>query len=53
MIKKVKILFRVHTLLVNGEKIAGTIPEKELQKTTQTEFRFEKAMKKGNKLNVK
>ena len=53
MIKKVKILFRVHTLLVNGEKIVGTIPEKELQKTTQTEFRFEKAMKKGNKLNVK
>ena len=53
MIKRVAILFRVHTLLVNGEKIIGTISEKELQKTNQTEFRVEKAMKKGNKLNVK
>ena len=53
MIKKVAILFRVHTLLVNGEKIIETISEKELQKTNQTEFRVEKAMKKGNKLNVK
>ena len=53
MIKKVKILFRVHTLLVKGEKIVETISEKELQKTNQTEFRIEKAIKKGNKLNVK
>ena len=53
MIKKVKILFRVHTLLVKGEKIVETISEKELQKTNQTELRIEKAIKKGNKLNVK
>ena len=53
MIKKVKILFRVHTLLVKGEKIVETISEKELQKTNQIEFRVEKAIKKGNKLNVK
>ena len=38
----------------SGEKIVGTIYEKELQKTNQKEFRIEKVIKKkGNKLYVK
>ena len=39
---------------INGEKIIGTIYEKELQKTNQKEFRIEKVIKrKGDKLYVK
>ena len=38
----------------NREEIAGTFYEKELQKTSQKEFRIEKVMKrKGDKLCVK
>ena len=39
---------------VNGDEIAGTFYEKELQKTNQKEFRIEKVIKKkGDKLYVK
>ena len=39
---------------LNGEEIFGTVYEKELQKTNQTEFKIEKVIKKkGNKLYVK
>ena len=39
---------------LNGEEIAGTFYEKELQKTNQKEFRIEKAIKrKDDKLHVK
>ena len=39
---------------LNGEKIAGSFYEKELQKTNQKEFRIEKVIKrKGDKLYVK
>ena len=39
---------------LNGEEIAGTFYEKELQKTKQKEFRIEKVIKrKGDKLHVK
>ena len=39
---------------VNGEKIAGSFYEKELQKTSQEKFRIEKVIKrKGDKLYVK
>ena len=39
---------------LNGEEIAGSFYEKELQKTNQKEFRIEKVTeKKGNKLHVK
>ena len=39
---------------LDGEEIAGTFYEKELQKTKQKEFRIEKVIKrKGDKLHVK
>ena len=39
---------------LNGEKIAGSFYEKELQKRNQKEYRIEKVIKrKGNKLYVK
>ena len=39
---------------LNGEEIIGTFYEKELQKTSQEEFRIEKVIKrKGNKIYVK
>ena len=39
---------------LNGEKIAGSFYEKELQKTSQEKFRIEKVLKrKGDKSNVK
>ena len=39
---------------MNGEKITGCFYEKELQKTSQKEFRTEKVIKrKGDKLYVK
>ena len=39
---------------LNGEKIVGTLYEKELPKTNQKEFRIEKVIKKkGNKFYVK
>ena len=39
---------------LNGELIAGTFYEKELQKSSQEKFRIEKLIKrKGNKLYVK
>ena len=38
----------------NGEEITGTFYEKELQKTSQEEFRIEKVIRrKGDKLYVK
>ena len=39
---------------MNGEEITGSFYEKELQKTSQKEFRIEKVFKrKGDKLYVK
>ena len=39
---------------LNGEPIAGSFYEKELQKTSQEKFRIEKVLKrKGDKLYVK
>ena len=39
---------------LNGEEIAGSFCEKELQKTNQKEFRINKVLKrKSNKLHVK
>ena len=39
---------------LNGEEITGSFYEKELQKTSQKEFRIEKVLKgKGDKLYVK
>ena len=39
---------------INGEEIMGTFYEKELQKTSQEEFRIEKVIKrKGDKIYVK
>ena len=39
---------------LNGEEIIGTFYEKELQRTSQNEFRIEKIIKrKDNKLYVK
>ena len=39
---------------INGEESIGTFYEKELQKTSQNEFRIEKVIKrKGDKLHVK
>ena len=39
---------------LNGDEITGTFYEKELQKTSQEEFRIEKVIKrKGNKIYVK
>ena len=39
---------------LNGEEIIGTFYEKELQKTSQEEFRIEKVIKrKGDKMYVK
>ena len=38
---------------LNGEEIMGTFYQKELQKTNQEEFRFEKVIKKGDKIYVK
>ena len=39
---------------LNGEEIAGSFYEKELQKTNQKEFRIEKVLKrKGDKLYIK
>ena len=39
---------------LNGKEIIGTFYEKELQKTSQKEFRIEKVIKeKGNKLYAK
>ena len=53
-IKKKKVLW---TYVVNdliGEPIAGTIYEKELQKTSQEKFRIKKVLKrKGDKMLVK
>ena len=38
---------------LNGKKIVGTFYKKEMQKTSKTEFRIEKVMKKkGDKLYV-
>ena len=39
---------------LNGEKLAGSFYEKEMQKTSQEKFRIEKVLKrKGDKLYVK
>ena len=44
---KLKILFHGHVINdLNGEEFIGTFYERELQKTTQNEFRIEKVIKK-------
>ena len=55
LLKKLKILFRGLVINdLNGEEITGTFYEKELQKTSQEEFRIEKVIRrKGDKLYVK
>ena len=56
VIKKVKntVLWTYVINDLNGEEITGTFYEKELQKTSQEEFRIEKVIKrKGNKIYVK
>ena len=54
LLKKLKILFHGLILFINGEEIIGTFYEKELQKTSQEEFRIEKVIKrKGDKMYVK
>ena len=55
-IKKIKntVLWTYVINDLNGEEINGTFNEKELQKTSQQEFRIEKVIKKKrNKLYVK
>ena len=56
VIKKVKNTFPWTYVIndLNGEEIIGTFYEKELQKTSQEEFRIEKVIKrKGDKMYVK
>ena len=58
MIKKVKNIvpwtYVISDFNFNGEEIVGTFYEKELQKTSQEEFRIEKVIKRnGNKLYLK
>ena len=56
MIKKVKntVSWSYGVNDLNGEEIAGTFYENELQKTNQKEFRIEKVIKrKGDKLHIK
>ena len=56
VIKKVKNTVRCTNVIndLNGEKITGTFYEKELQKTSQEEFRIEKVIKrKRDKIYVK
>ena len=56
MIKKVKNTVPLAYVLCdhNGEEIAGTLQEKELQKTIKIEFINEKVIKrKGDKLYIK
>ena len=58
MIKKVKKIvpwtYVISDFNFNGEEIVGTFYEKELQKTSQEEFRIEKVIKRnGNKLYLK
>ena len=56
MIKKVKNTASWSYVVndLNGEEIAGTFYENELQKTNQKEFRIEKVIKrKGDKLHIK
>ena len=56
MIKKVKNTVSWSYVVndLNGEEIAGTFYENELQKTNQKEFRIEKVIKrKGDKLHIK
>ena len=38
---------------LKGEKLVGKFCEKELQKTSQNEFRFEKLKRKGHELYIK
>ena len=54
VIKKVKNPWTYVINDLNGEKITGTFYEKELQKTSQEEFKIEKVIRrKGDKLYVK
>ena len=56
MIKKVKNTVSWSYVVndLNGEEIAGTFYENELQETNQKEFRIEKVIKrKGDKLHIK
>ena len=56
MIKKVKNTASWSYVVndLNGEEIAGTFYENELQETNQKEFRIEKVIKrKGDKLHIK
>ena len=52
--KKITVPWTYVIIDLNGEEIAGSFYEKELQKTNQKEFKIEKILKpKGNKLCVK
>ena len=54
LLKKLKILWTYVINDLNGEEITGTFYEKELQKTSQEEFKIEKVIRrKGDKLYVK
>ena len=52
LLVKLKVHFRGHVVSdLNGEEITGNVSEKELQKTSEEEFRIEKVLKrKGDKL---
>ena len=52
MIKKVKISWTYVIEDLNGEAIVGTFYKKELQKTSHTEFRIEKVIKRKGKEKV-
>ena len=44
---KLKVHFRGHVVSdLNGEEITGNVSEKELQKTSEEEFRIEKVLKR-------
>ena len=47
LLAKLRIQFRGHVICdLNGEKIAGSFYEKELQKTSREKFRMEKVLKR-------
>ena len=55
LLKELRIFPQTYVISdLNGEEIVGSFYEKELQKTTQKEFKIEKVIKrKGKKLHVK
>ena len=47
LLVKLKVHFRGHVVSdLNGEEITGNVSEKELQKTSEEEFRIEKVLKR-------